>query len=147
MNTVKYRGFRPATTRRGSVFFDDNIFRDFFNDTWKGGSMMPASNIKEDEKLFTIEMAAPGLEKSDFKINLDDDLLTISSERKEEKNEETEKYTRKEFQYSGFSRSWNLPETIDTEAISASYNNGILSVVLPKKQEAIKNFNKEIEIS
>ena len=108
---------------------------------------MPASNIRVSEDTYTIDLAAPGLEKGDFKIKLDNNLLTISSEKKDEKNNESEKYTRKEFQYSTFKRSWNLPETVDTDAISASYNNGILSVILPKKQEVVKNTNKVIDIA
>lgn len=147
MYTTKYRNCAPADHRGGNVFFDDRIFRDFFNDAWKGGSAMPASNIKESDENYTIELAVPGLDKGDFKIKLEKQLLTISSEKKDEKNNESEKYTRKEFQYSSFKRSWNLPETVNTEAISATYNNGILSVVLPKKQEEAKSTDKMIDIA
>ncbi len=147
MYTTKYRNCTPADYKGGNVFFDDRIFRDFFNDAWKGGSAMPASNIKESDDNYTIELAVPGLEKGDFKIKLENQLLTISSEKKDEKNNESEKYTRKEFQYSSFKRSWNLPETVNTDAISASYNNGILSVVLPKKQDVAKNTDKVIDIA
>ncbi len=147
MYTTKYRNCAPADNRGGNVFFDDRIFRDFFNDSWKGGSAMPASNIKESDENYTIELAVPGLDKGDFKIKLEKQLLTISSEKKDQKNNESEKYTRKEFQYSSFKRSWNLPESVNTEAISASYNNGILSVVLPKKQEEAKSTDKVIDIA
>lgn len=147
MYTTKYRNCAPVDSRNNNVFFDDQLFRDFFNGAWKGGSISPASNVKESDENYTIELAAPGLEKGDFKIKLDNHVLTISSEKKEENSNESERYTRKEFQYNSFQRSWNLPETIDTDAISASYNNGILNVVLPKKQDVVKNTNKVIEIA
>lgn len=146
MYTTKFRPHVPVVNRNSNLFFDDQIFRDFFTDAWKGGSIMPATNIKETDNGFAIELAAPGLDKSDFKIKLDNNVLEISSEKSEKKHQEEGKYTRREFQYSSFKRSWTLPETIDTEAISASYVNGVLNVTLPKKQNAEKNANKFIEV-
>lgn len=147
MYTTKYRNCAPVDSRNNNVFFDDQLFRDFFNGAWKGGSVSPASNVKESDENYTIELAAPGLDKADFKIKLDERVLSISSEKKVENNNESERYTRKEFQYNTFKRSWNLPETVDTDSISANYSNGILSVVLPKKQDVVKNNNKVIEIA
>lgn len=147
MYTTKYRNCAPVDSRNNNVFFDDQLFRDFFNGAWKGGSVSPASNVKESDENYTIELAAPGLDKADFKIKLDERVLSISSEKKVESNNESERYTRKEFQYNTFKRSWNLPENVDTDSISANYNNGILSVVLPKKQDVVKNNNKVIEIA
>jgi HSP20 family protein len=94
----------------------------------------PAVNIKEDDASFTIEMAAPGKKKEDFSVSLDKSILTISSEKKEEKEEKQEKYTRREYSYTAFKRSFTLPETVSQDEISASYVDGILNVVIPKKE-------------
>jgi HSP20 family protein len=108
-------------------------------------STLPAVNIKEDENSFQLEVAAPGFAKEDFKINYDHEQLTISSERKEEHVQE-EKITRREFSYQSFRRSFYLPEDmIDVEGISAHYKDGILLVVLPKKEPEHKQV-KQIEI-
>ena len=96
----------------------------------------PAVNIQEDEKQFTLELAAPGLQKDDFKINLDNQLLTISKEVTEEKEEVKENYTRKEFVYNSFSRSFRLPKFILAEKIKADYKDGILKLSLPKDEKA-----------
>lgn len=96
----------------------------------------PAVNILEDEKHFTLEMAAPGLKKDDFIINLENNTLTISKEVKEEKEEMKENYTRKEFVYNNFSRSFRLPKFILVEKIKADYVDGILRVSLPKDEKA-----------
>ncbi len=101
-----------------------------------GFKSLPAVNISEGENEFTIEVAAPGLEKKDFKINLENDVLTIASVREDNKEEIQENYTRKEFGYCNFSRSFNLPDTVDAENISAAHKNGILNVSIPKKEEA-----------
>lgn len=93
-------------------------------------------------------MAAPGMKKGDFKINVDNSLLTISSQKQEEQKEgEGEKYTRREFAYQAFTRSFTLPNSADADKISASYNDGILTVTIPKKEEAKPKPPKSIEIS
>lgn len=146
MFITKFRPNVPVLNRNNSLFFDDQIFRDFFSDVWNGGSIMPATNIKESDNGYMIELAAPGLNKSDFKIKVDNNMLEISSEKSQENNQEEERYTRREFHYSSFKRSWTLPETVDIDAISANYVNGVLNVSLPKKKEAVKNGNKFIEV-
>jgi len=109
---------------------------------------LPAVNVKEDKDKFEIEVAAPGMKKEDFKINLDENRLTISSERKEEKSEEDENYTRREFSYQSFSRSFNIPEgRVMRDKIVAKYNDGILSVKLPKRDEGKAKLTKQIKIS
>lgn len=132
-------------------FFDDVLTREFFNKTKRAGfNTMPSVNIRETDKSFDLELAAPGLEKKNFKIDLSEDKLTISSvhESSSEEKNETETFSRREFNYHSFSRSFVLPEKlIDKDAISASYENGILKVVLPKKEKAITNQNREIQIS
>ncbi len=116
------------------------LFRDFENEFFNKPEMergdIPAVNIKEDEKQYVLEMAAPGLKKEDFKINLDNQILTISREVEEKKEEKNENYTRREFWFNSFSRSFTLPETIDFDKIKADYRNGILKITLPKDEKA-----------
>ena len=92
-------------------------------------------------------MAAPGLTKDDFKINIENELLTVSAEKKSEQNEKTEKYTRKEFSLTSFKRSFTLPDFADVEKIAASYENGIMALVIPKKEEAKPKPVREIRIA
>lgn len=105
----------------------------------------PPANIVEKNDLYQIELAIPGMDKADFNVKLDEKLLTISAEKKEEKNAETDKMIRKEFSYRSFKRSFTLDEKIDAGNISAKYENGILKLELPKKEE-VKNVAKEITI-
>ena len=115
----------------------------------------PAANIIDNEKDFTIELAVPGMNKEDFSINLENDILSISVERKEVKEKSTDakakvdegrNYTRREFRYDGFCRSFSMPEIVDQEKFKADYKNGVLSVMLPKSEEA-KVKGREIKIS
>lgn len=108
---------------------------------------MPSVNIVENTKDFKIHMAAPGMEKKDFKIEIDSDMLTISAEKKEETKEEKENYTRKEYSYNGFSRSFRLPENCMSDKIDAKYENGILHLSLPKKEVAVTKPTKQIKVS
>ena len=126
-----------------SDFFDD----DFFTAVPSRTANVPAVNIKEDDNAFNIEVAAPGLTKNDFKINVDNRILTISSETKKEDEEKGENFTKKEFSYSAFTRSFTLPETVKEEEISAKYEDGILKLTLPKLEEAKTKAAKEISIS
>ena len=106
----------------------------------------PAANIIENEKDFMIELAVPGMKKDDFKISLEDDILSINVEQKEVDEKDEKNYTRREFRYDGFCRSFSLPETVDQDKIKADYKNGILSLTLPKMEEA-KIKGREIKIS
>ncbi len=124
----------------------ENIERNFLGRVDEYTGDVPAVNIKEENDKFVLEMAAPGMKKDDFHINLDNYQLTISSEKKEEKKEKEDNYTRREFLYSSFSRSFTLPKSIDVEKIKADYKNGILSIVLPKKEEETK-LTRQIKIS
>ncbi len=99
---------------------------------------IPAVNIVENENGFRLEVAAPGLKKEDFKINLVNNVLTISTQKEQKTEETTEKYTRKEFSFSSFRRAFTLPNTVDGEKIGASYTDGVLNITLPKKEEAKK---------
>lgn len=108
---------------------------------------VPAVNVSELENEFVIELAAPGLSKQDFHVKIEKDLLTISSEKSEQTVEgEGTRFTRKEFNYSSFTRSFHLPEGIKTDHIKGSYDNGVLKVSLPKDQELISKKIKQIDI-
>jgi HSP20 family protein len=130
-----------------SDFFDTDKF---FGNRWFDKEIersLPAVNIKETEKDFSIEFAAPGFNKTDFKINIETSLLTISAVKKEEKNEENSRFTRKEFAYNSFSRSFTLPQSVNTEHIDANYTDGILKLLIPKKEETKSSAKKEIKVS
>ena len=106
----------------------------------------PAVNIMENEDSFSIAVAAPGLTKEDFKVKVDDDVLTISSEKAQANEEQEGKFSRKEFSFQKFERSFFLPENVDEEKIEAKYDAGILTLTLPKKEEAQKKL-KEIKVA
>ncbi|MCY1719200.1 Hsp20/alpha crystallin family protein [Prolixibacteraceae bacterium Z1-6] len=130
-------------------FFEGNLM-DWNTKNFAGSnSTLPAVNVKENQDEYIIDVAAPGLSKNDFKLNYDNGRLTISSEKKEEKEEkEGEVITRKEFCYQSFQRSFTVPETVvNADKISAKYNNGILQVTLPKREEIKPKPAKEIKIS
>lgn len=133
-------------------FFDDFFAKDLFNWNDKNfadfGHTLPSVNVKETDKNFDIELAVPGMKKDDFKVSLDRNILTISSEQKSETEEKDQngKYTRREFNYSSFSRSFTLPsQVVDSENIEANYSDGILKIMIPKK-ETEENAIKTIEI-
>ncbi len=133
-----------------SMFDDDSFFNlDLPRSVWGNGygSKVPAANVKENDNEYTIDLAAPGMKRDDFQIDIENGILTIGSEKKEETEETSEHYTRKEFSYTSFSRAFRLPESIDDEKINAKYDNGVLKIHLPKKEEAIKlSKKKEIKI-
>jgi HSP20 family protein len=108
---------------------------------------MPAVNIRENEKNFILELAVPGMDKKDLKIDINEDVLTISSETRNETEENNDGYKRKEFSYSSFCRSFYLPENVNKEKIAAEYKDGILSVELPKMEEEKNKISKQIKIS
>ena len=107
----------------------------------------PKVNIKESDEAYVLDMAVPGFKKSDFKIGLENEKLSISAEIKVEEGEKEANFTRKEFSYESFKRTFILPETVDQSAINANYNNGILTVSIPKKEEAKPKPARTIEIS
>lgn len=119
------------------------LFKNDFNNTERKGTI--PVNVKETEKSYQLEVVAPGFEKSDFKVNMEQDLLTISAEKKSEVKDENEKYIRREYSFRSFKRSFTLDEKIDATNIEASYVNGVLRLNLPKK-EAVKQSATEIVI-
>lgn len=132
-------------------FFDrffNNELMDWNHANFSGtNTSLPAVNVKETNDEFVIELAAPGMEKKDFKINFKNNVITISSEKEDKKEVQKENYTRREFSYQSFQRSFTVPENaIMSEKIEASYNNGILEVKLPKREEVKPQPEREIKI-
>lgn len=133
-----------------------SVFDDFlrpWNDWFDGGSYLtrpttvPSVNVVESKDDYKLSLAVPGMKKSDFKIDMTGNLLTISSEKEEKKEEKDENYSREEYNYSSFSRSFTLPEEVNKDKIDATYVDGILKLVLPKKEEAKKlTVNKQIAV-
>ena len=133
-----------------SNWLDDIFNRDLpsvFTSNFNTGITLPRVNIKENADTFIVEMAVPGLKKSDFHIDIDNQVLSISTETKEENQQKEENYTRREFGYSSFKRTFTLPESVNDKKINASYNEGILSIYLPKKEEAKQKPARTIKIS
>jgi HSP20 family protein len=134
-----------------NTLFDDFFSRDIFDWTDKNysalGTNLPSVNLKETDTKLVIELAAPGLKKEDFKVEIDNNLLIISCEKGEEKEDtKKENYYRREFNYQSFYRSFNLPEYIDENKIEATYKEGILHVTISKKEGARKKAMKAITI-
>jgi len=138
--TISRRGYKPLTLQD---FLSEDLFPAFNRTT----STLPAVNIREDEKVFFLELAIPGMNKDDVKIELKDEMLTISSEHKEENEDKSEGYSRKEFSYNSFCRSFYLPDNVDGEKVSASYKDGVLEIEIPKKEEEKKIKSREVKIS
>ncbi|TCK69277.1 HSP20 family protein [Winogradskyella wandonensis] len=133
-----------------SSWMDDIFNRTFNNDlmsNFNTGITLPAVNVLDNAEEYIVEMAVPGLKKSDFDINLDNQLLSISAEINTSNEDTNENYTRREFGYSSFKRTFSLPETVEVEKINAKYDDGILRVVLPKRDEAKKKPVKQIKVS
>jgi len=121
--------FSPFNSLTSDLFGDDFLDKEIFN-----RPSLPAVNVKETDTHFNLELAAPGLNKEDFTISEENGVLYISAETKNEKEESDKDYTRKEFSYSKFSRSFALPESIDSNGIEAKYDNGVLNLTLNKKE-------------
>ena len=141
-------------SRKGETL--PSIFHDFFKpwDRWfdtNGGSMsqmltVPAVNIVERSDHFEISLAAPGMKKEDFNVDVEGNMLTISAESEQRKDDSNERHTRREFSYTSFSRAFTLPEGVIKDKIDASYENGLLKLMLPKTDEAKKMASKHINV-
>ena len=143
-NLVRRGGFIPHES-----FFDDFLTKNLFD--WTGRTSerntVPKVNIVETHDDFRVEMAAPGMTKEDFHVELEKDMLTIYSELEKEENDERKKYTRREFSYESFRRSIHLPNTVEADKIKATYKDGLLTVLIPKKEEARTKPTRTISIS
>ena len=148
-----------SLVKRNGKFLSNfpDLFNEFFNREFLNwgdtnfsntGTTLPAVNIKERADDYEVEMAAPGMKKEDFKVELDGNLLTISSESQQEEENMDEKFTRREFSYQSFQRSFALPkDVVDAENINARYENGVLRLSIPKKEEARPKPPRKITIS
>ena len=138
--TITKRAFRP--------FYMPNLFDDdFFPTLTNRANTMPAVNIREDDKNYFLDLAIPGIDKNDLKIDINEDVLTISSEKKTESEENRDGYKRKEFSYSSFCRSFYIPENADKDKIEAMYKDGVLNVSLPKHEVDKSKVTREVKIS
>jgi HSP20 family protein len=138
----------PSITRRNFRPFFPSLFDDdFFTASTSRPNVLPSVNIREDDKNYILELAVPGMDKNDLKIDIDEDVLTISSEQKNEAEDKREGYTRKEFSYSSFVRSFYIPENVNRDQINANYKDGILNVSFPKQEEEKKKITREVKIS
>lgn len=126
----------------------DRFFGNDFANLWSGEMLetMPAINIKEEKDNYKLELAAPGLKKEDFNISVEGNVLTISSEKESETNDGEENYSRREYNYSGFSRSLTLPENSDSGQVSAKYTDGILHLTVPKKKVSEQKNGQKIRV-
>jgi HSP20 family protein len=126
-------------------FFGNDLLSNVFDGYT--GINAPAVNVVEGKEDFRIEVAAPGLEKNDFKLQLENNVLTISSEKENKKEEKDGKYMRREFSYSSFKRSFSLPNTIEADKIAATHKDGILYITVPKREEAKVKPARQIAIA
>ena len=144
----------PMTyNRRRNQDWPASIFNEFFNDDFMGLTpakqfASPAVNVIENEKDYTLELAAPGMTKNDFSVRLvSDNELVISLQKKDEKKEEKKNYLRREFSYASYQQTFVIPEEVNIEAIAAAMNDGVLSITLPKKEAVTKvPASRQIEI-
>jgi HSP20 family protein len=127
-------------------FFENSLGTEFLSN-FNTGITLPAVNIKESSDNFTLELAIPGMKKSDFTIDVENKVLSIASEVKHEDEETKDHYTRREFGYSSFKRTFTLPDSVESDKVKASYKDGILMITLPKREEAKQKPPKRIEIS
>lgn len=139
----------PTIRRRSYVpFFMPGIFDDdFFPVSTRYKGYMPAVNIREDKKNFTLDLALPGMDKKDIRIDLNEDVLTISSERRDESEESSNGYKKREFACSSFCRSFQIPENVNKDKIEASYKDGILNIKLPKMEEEKHNISRQVKVT
>lgn len=154
MTLMKWKPEAPARSLSNFNSLLENFFDDF--NLMRGSdflSSMPSVNIREDNDNYYVDVAAPGLTKEDFNVSLDNHVLTISAEKEEEHKDQGDQekaggqqYTRREFNYTSFQRSFNLPDTVDEDKIGAEYKEGVLNLTMPKKDEAKPKPQKSIEI-
>lgn len=129
-------------------FFDNDMFDWSSRNYSSTNTTLPSVNIKESNEDFEVEVAAPGLTKNDFRIELHHDQLTVSSDKEVDKEaREGQQFSLREFSYQAFSRTFTLPNTADSEQIGAKYENGILRIIIPKKEEAKPKPARQIKIS
>jgi HSP20 family protein len=138
---------RPLDKRVNSLFED--FFNHFpsriWNEEFTGASQTVPVNVRENDQAYILDVVAPGMDKGDFKVNVDNNILTVSAEKKSETKDENERQVRREFNYKSFTRSFTIDDSIQADKIQAKYENGVLFIELPKKEE-VKISPKEISI-
>jgi len=140
--------FNPEKRNNSLMPGFNDIFESFFNDAFLSDRMtsrVPAANISETPDHFHIELAAPGLKKDDFKLDLEQNVLTISVEQRQENTDEQKNYSKREYSYNSFVRSFTLPESADDSGIEAEYMDGVFKVDIAKREEA-KTIRRQIEV-
>jgi HSP20 family protein len=140
--TLRTRNTWPSLVEE---LFNGELFPKFFDA--ESRYSIPAVNIVENKDEYRIDVAAPGLNKEDFRIQLENNVLNVSSEKEEKREEKDERIMRKEFSYYSFNRSFTLPMTVNSEKIKATHKDGILQIVIPKKEEAREKPSREIKIA
>lgn len=140
-----------SLVKRNNAVWLPNLLDEFLKPDFFGGvqnlhSTNPAVNITDNEKEFVLELAAPGRKREDFNLEVNENVLTISSESKSENQVKENNYTRREFNYSSFKRAFTLPETVNEDDIKAGYEDGVLRITLPKKEEALPKPKRLITI-
>jgi HSP20 family protein len=151
LKIMEDKAMLPVFSRRSAIpslvddFFGKDMLSNLFDD-YQTGISIPAVNIIEEHDDFKIEVAAPGLEKKDFTIDVKNNVLFITSERKQEDERKNGKYMRREFSYSSFKRSFSLPESIDVDKINATHKDGVLTINIPKREEAKEKPPRQIKI-
>ncbi len=124
-------------------FLNDNLLR---NKSALSDYTVPAVNVSEDDKKYEVDVAAPGMEKKDFNIDITDNVLTVSAEKQEEEKKEEENYVRREFGYTQFKRTFALPENTNEEKIDANYKDGVLKIAIPKKEIEKAKAQRKIDV-
>ncbi len=148
MSLIRKNDFFPTVPTLFNDFFTKDLWDWEVGNTSSSNTTVPAINVRETKDNFEVEVAAPGMKKDDFKIELNGNMLTISSEKQNEwEDKEGERYTRREFSYQSFQRSFQLPkDVVDEDKIKAKYENGLLHMVIPKKEHARQRPPRMIEI-
>ena len=137
MSLIKWRKNDDEFPSTFSNLVDEFFNDEFFSAPSRGGfTTKPSVNIRETDNGYNLEVAVPGFNKNDFNIDVDGNVLTISGQKESKKDEDAKGYTRREFNYTSFSRAFTLPESVNVDHISGSYSEGVLHVTLPKKEEA-----------
>ncbi len=144
MTLVRYKNEIPNLLTN---FFNNDLENFGLSNFSSTNTTLPSVNIKENPEGFEVEVAAPGFDKNDFIIELNGDVLTISSEKQiENETKDDERFTKREFSYQSFTRSFTLPDVVESDKITAKYDNGILQIVIPKKEEAKPKPVKQIAV-
>ena len=148
MTLIKFQHPRVKRFFENEVNFPgfNNAFDSLLKMDYNYGEVTPSVNVTENDQEFTMEYLVPGFKKEEIKIALEQNVLTVKAERKSESTDEQKRYTRKEFSFNSYKRSFTLPESIDAEKLTAKHEHGILSIVIPKKTEDKTVTSKEIEI-